>query len=95
MRCDQHLQVNLTTILVSVPGVGVSGVQRGDPRDDGGRVGSDEAAGRRGRHEGERLQTDLQQQRGAGFIVKCCAERHSQDFQLWRLFCTQMREIWK
>lgn len=36
--------VNLI-VVVSVPGVGVSGVQRGDPRDDGGRVGSDEAAG--------------------------------------------------
>lgn len=53
---------------MSAAGVGVQGLQRGDARDDCGRVSSHEAAGRHGRHEGERLQTDLQQQTRTGFI---------------------------
>lgn len=65
---DFHVIVN--TVLVRVAGVGVQSVQRGDPGAAGGRVRPDEAAGRHGRHEGERLQTDVQPQRGADVTVK-------------------------
>lgn len=72
--CEMVLK-NLTVserniVLVSAAAVGVSGVQRGDPGDEGGRGRPDEAAGRHGRHEGERLQTDLQEQTGAGVTVR-------------------------
>lgn len=51
-------------------GVGVSGVQRSDAGAGGGREFYHEAAGRRLRCDGERLQTDVQQQAAAVFRVK-------------------------
>ena len=51
----------LHSVPVCAAGVGVSGVQGGDPGDGGGGVSPDGAAGHGG-PEGERLQTDLHQQ---------------------------------
>lgn len=65
------MRYELHVVPVCAAGVGVHGVQGGDPGDDGGRVSPDEAAGD-SRPAGERLQTDLHQQTRAALLVRNC-----------------------